>query len=85
MAEFKLGRIKFVWQGTWTIGTGYVVDDVISNGGQSYVCVKNHTASSLFSTDLNNNPTYWNLVAGGTNWTGDWAPSTYYNAGDQAK
>ena len=85
MAEFKLGRIKFVWQGTWTTGTGYVVDDVISNGGQSYVCVKNHTASSLFATDLNTNPTYWNLVAGGTNWTGDWAPSTYYNAGDQAK
>jgi hypothetical protein len=85
MAEFKLGRIKFVWQGTWTTGTGYVVDDVISNGGQSYVCVKNHTASSLFATDLAINPTNWNLVAGGTNWTGDWAIDTYYNVGDQAK
>ena len=85
MAEFKLGRIKFVWQGAWTTGTSYVVDDVISNGGQSYVCVKNHTARALFATDLNDNPTYWNLVAGGTNWTGDWATNTYYNAGDQAK
>jgi hypothetical protein len=85
MAEFKLGRIKFVWQGTWTTGTGYVVDDVVSNGGQSYVCVRNHTASSLFATDLGTNPTYWNLVAGGTNWTGDWTTNTYYNAGDQVK
>jgi hypothetical protein len=85
MAEFKLGRIKFVWQGAWTTGTGYVVDDVISNGGQSYVCIKNHTASSLFVTDLDNIPTYWNLVAGGTQWTGNWATDTYYNVGDQVK
>ena len=85
MAEFKLGRIKFVWQGPWTTGTSYVVDDVVSNGGQSYVCVKNHTASPAFVTDLDNIPTYWNLVAGGTNWTGDWQVGTYYNEGDQAK
>jgi hypothetical protein len=85
MAEFKLGRIKFVWQGAWTTGISYVVDDVISNGGQSYVCVSNHTASSLFTTDLTNNPTYWNLVSGGTFWTGNWATDTYYNIGDQVK
>ena len=85
MAEFKLGRIKFVWQGAWTTGNTYVVDDVVSNGGQSYVCVRNHTASALFVTDLDNNPTYWNLVSGGTQWTGDWATDTYYNVGDQVK
>jgi hypothetical protein len=85
MAEFKLGRIKFVWQGAWTTGNTYVVDDVVSNGGQSYVCVKNHAASALFVTDLDNNPTYWNLVSGGTQWTGDWATDTYYNIGDQVK
>ena len=85
MAEFKLGRIKFVWQGAWTTGNTYVVDDVVSNGGQSYVCVRNHAASALFVTDLDNNPTYWNLVSGGTQWTGDWATDTYYNVGDQVK
>ena len=85
MAEFKLGRIKFVWQGEWTASNSYVVDDVVSNGGQSYLCVKNHTASSLFKTDLDANPTYWNLVAGGTQWTGDWTTNTYYNLGDQVK
>ena len=30
MAEFKLGRIRFVWQGAWESGTTYAIDDVIS-------------------------------------------------------
>ena len=28
MAEFKLGRIRFVWKGAWYTGTIYSVDDV---------------------------------------------------------
>ena len=85
MAEFKLGRIKFVWQGPWTTGTAYVVDDVVSNGGQTYVCVKNHTADELFATDLTAIPTNWNLVSGGTAWRDNWTTNTYYNIGDQVK
>ena len=85
MAEFKLGRIRLVWQGDWTTATTYVVDDVVRVGGNSYICVRNHTASSLFETDLNFNPTYWNLVAAGLEWRGDWATGTYYNSGDQVK
>ena len=41
MAEFKLGRIRFVWKGTWTPSVSYLIDDVISNGGKSYICVVN--------------------------------------------
>ena len=82
MAEFKLGRIKFVYQGTWTTGTSYVVDDVITNGGKTYICVQSNTASALFSTDLNANPTKWNLVADGTQWKNNWTATTAYNLGD---
>jgi hypothetical protein len=85
MAEFKLGRIRLVWQGAWTTATTYVVDDVVRVGGSSYICVKNHTSSGLFETDLIANPTYWELVAGGLSWRGDWATSTYYNISDQVK
>jgi len=85
MAEFKLGRIRFVWKGTWTPATSYVVDDVISNGGKSYICVINHTASAAFATDQGANPPKWNLVSDGTSWRGDWATSTYYNLGDLVK
>ena len=85
MAEFKLGRIKFVWKGVWQDGATYIVDDVISNGGKSYICVVNHTASSEFNTDLSFVPSKWNIVADGTTWRGDWAATTYYNAGDIVK
>ena len=85
MAEFKLGRIKFVWQGDWTPSNDYVVDDVVRNAGQSYICVLAHTSSSLFDTDFTNPITRWELVSDGQRWTGDWTPSTYYETGDIAK
>jgi hypothetical protein len=84
MAEFKLGRIKFVYQGTWTTGHNYVVDDVITNGGKTYICVISHTASAAFATDLAGIPgvTKWNLIADGSTWRNTWAATTYYNLGD---
>ena len=85
MAEFKLGRIRFVWKGAWTTGQPYLIDDVISNGGKSYICVVNHTASSVFNTDLDFIPSKWNIVADGTSWTGNWLPSTYYSPGQVVK
>ena len=85
MAEFKLGRIRFVWKGTWSTGTSYLIDDVVSNGGKSYICVVNHTAAGLFNTDLDFVPSKWNIVSDGTQWLGDWAPSTYYNPGAVVK
>jgi len=85
MAEFKLGRIRFVWKGAWTTGQPYLIDDVVSNGGKSYICVVNHTASSLFNTDLDFIPSKWNIVADGTSWTGDWLPTHYYSPGQVVK
>ncbi len=85
MAEFRLGRIKFVWQGEWAPSTAYVVDDVVSNAGKSWICVVNHTSSSLFVTDSDFVPAKWHLVSDGLSWRGEWTPSTYYNVGDQVK
>ena len=84
MAEFKLGRIKFVYQGTWTTSHSYVVDDVVTNGGKTYICVISHTSSSAFATDLTGGAgiTKWNLIADGTTWRNTWVGSTYYNLGD---
>jgi hypothetical protein len=51
MAEFKLGRIRFVWKNTWVAsGTTYIKDDVVRFGGSSWVCVRGHT-SSAFATN----------------------------------
>ena len=81
MAEFKLGRIRFVWKNTWVAsGTTYIKDDVVRYGGKTYVCILGHVSTSNFYTDLTAN---WQLAADGQAWLGNWtAAGTYYKVGD---
>jgi len=85
MAEFKLGRIRFVWQGDWVTGTTYVADDVISFGGKSYICIKNHTANAEFNADYADAIPKWDIVSDGTSWKADWAEEVEYAPGDVVK
>ena len=85
MAEFKLGRIRFVWQGDWSTGRAYVADDVVSFGGKSYICIKNHTSSAAFDTDFTNAIPKWDIVSDGTSWQGDWQAEYAYAPGDVVK
>ena len=64
MATLNLGNIKFNWKGAYAGGTAYVVDDVVSYSGSSYIC-------KLASTgNLPTNGTYWDqMSAGGTDLT----------------
>ncbi len=78
MAEFKLGRIRFIWKDSWTTGTTYLKDDVIRYGGRTYVAVKGHTSSADFYTDAS----HWNLFSDGTKWQSDWSTSTFYKIND---
>ena len=74
MAEFKLGRLRFVWQGAWTTATAYVKDDIVRYGGSAFVCVTAHTAAADFYTDFD--ATKWQLMAGGLQYrTGSWTGS----------
>ena len=82
MAEFKLGRIRFVWKGSWTTGTTYYKDDIVRNGGNTYVCVQGHTAPALFTTSQS---TYWNKISDGTEWKNNWVNDTYYKVNDIVK
>jgi len=64
MAEINLGAIRFNWKGAYAGGTAYVVDDVVSYLGSSYVCILASTGN------VPTNGTYWNLMAqAGTNGT----------------
>ena len=85
MAEFKLGRIRFVWKNQWSTSTKYFQDDVIAYGGRIYICVLGHTSAADFFTDLDITPTRWNLVSDGQTWTGDWQPDTRYVYNDIVK
>ena len=85
MAEFKLGRIRFVWKGNWTTGTTYYKDDIIAYGGKTFLCVVGHTANADFYVDLDNVPTKWNQFSDGQDWKGNWAGTTLYKVNDIVK
>ncbi len=80
MADFKLGRLKFVWKGAWAASTAYVKDDIVRYGGNAYVVESAHTSNSNFYTDLTANRL--TKIAGGTEYKGDWATSTVYKVDD---
>ena len=85
MAEFKLGRIRFVWKDVWTPSTTYYVDDVVRYGGRTYICAVGHTSDADFNTDLEFSPTKWNQMSDGQEWKGDWSISTFYKLNDIVK
>jgi hypothetical protein len=72
MAEFKLGRIRFVWKGNWTTTTTYYQDDVVALGGKIYICVIGHESQADFFSDFDIVPPKWNLVSDGQTWKGAW-------------
>ena len=78
MAEFKLGRIRFVWKSTWATSTTYYKDDVVTYGGKLYICVIGHDSSADFFTDFNIVPPKWNIMADGQDWLGNWEPQREY-------
>jgi len=64
MATINLGSIKFNWKGAYNSGTAYAVDDVVSSGGSSYVCILASTGNAT------SNGTYWEqMSSAGTNGT----------------
>ena len=83
MAEFKLGRIRFVWKGAWYTGAQYSVDDVVRYGGRTYICVVNHTANAEFQVDLD--AANWQLMSDGQEWKGEWQVNTTYKPNDVVK
>ena len=82
MAEFKLGRIRFIWKGAWTGTTVYYKDDIVKHGGSTFVCTTGYTSSSNFDTDF---ATYWDKLADGQEWKGDWTNATVYKINDIVK
>jgi len=84
MAEFKLGRLRFVWKGSWVTGTTYVKDDIVKYGGTTYVCVTGHSANANFDVDLTSSK--WEKQTGGQEWkTAPWTVSNLYKEGDLVK
>jgi len=63
MATINLGAIKFNWKGPYNNSTAYVVDDVVSSSGSSYVCIQASQGNAV-----GNATAYWNIMSlAGTN------------------
>ena len=85
MAEFKLGRIRFIWKDEWSEATTYYKDDVVRYGGKTFMCVVGHISQTDFMLDLNDSTAKWQQFADGQTWRGDWATGTVYKINDIVK
>ncbi len=66
MATVNLGRIKPVFRGAYSGSTAYVVDDIVTHGNESYICIQAHGAG----TQATSVTAYWTkLAAKGTDGT----------------
>ena len=85
MADFKLGRIKFKWRGSWSTSTAYLIDDIIKYGGNTYVCIQNHTSpnnENIFYTTPGTYTSYWSLQSEALFFKGAYGNSTWYKLND---
>ena len=85
MAEFKLGRIRFIWKDEWSEATTYYKDDVVRYGGKTFMCIVGHIAQTDFMLDLNDSTPKWQQFADGQTWRGDWATGAVYRINDIVK
>jgi len=89
MAEFKISRLRYTWRSGWVTAIVYNRDDVVRYGGQTWVCVRQHTASA-FQTDQeyladpqdSEFTPAWRKMTDGVAWRGNWQTATLYNPGD---
>ena len=65
MATLNLGAIRYNWKGAYDGSTAYVVNDVVSANGNSYICIQAGTGQAV-----GNATAYWNIMSSaGTNGT----------------
>jgi len=64
MATLNLGRIKPVFRGAYAGGTAYVIDDIVTSGGETFICIQASTGNATSSAS------HWTKLAEkGTNGT----------------
>ena len=57
MATINLGRVKPVFRGAYAGGTAYVVDDIVTHGNESFICIQAGTGNAT------SNASYWTKLA----------------------
>jgi hypothetical protein len=67
------------YEGDWATSTAYIVDDIVTYGGQTYKTLVSHS-SGAFATDLA--ASKWTKFSGGMDWKGIWLTATAYKVND---
>lgn len=62
--------------GAWDSATAYVLNDVVTHGGNTYRCTAPTT------NNVPPNGSYWELLSGGYDFKGNWATATSYKKDD---
>jgi hypothetical protein len=88
MAEFRISRFRYTWEGNWTTAVTYNRDDVVYYRGSAWVCIRQHT-SSAFNADLTFIPSgqtlatpAWVKMSEGRAFLGPWTSTTLYEPND---
>ena len=84
MAEFKISRFRYTWEGNWATAVTYNRDDVVYYSGSAWVCIRQHN-SSTFNADLTYIPAgetlatpAWVKMLEGRAFRGPWVTNTLY-------
>ena len=88
MAEFKISRFRYTWQGEWDTNTStYNKDDIVLYQGKAWVCIRQH-APSTFGADQTYTPPgntdaapAWVKMTDGRKFLGDWTNNVLYDEG----
>lgn len=81
-AHWQLFNTGIRARGNWATTTEYYINDVVSYGGNSYICLVRN-ASTVFETDLGAGK--WQKFNSGIRWRGAWATGTSYLKDDVVK
>ena len=87
MAEFKISRLRYNWEGEWETDKDYIRDAVVRYNGKTYVCFEAHTSGDFYedlnhTTEIGALTPYWRLMLDGKEWKQAWEPTTYYSIGN---
>ncbi len=81
-ASWELFNTGIRSRGDWATSTEYFINDVVSYGGNTYICVVRN-ASTTFAADLAANR--WQKFNSGIRWRGAWATAVAYLKDDVVK
>lgn len=73
----NLGKIRYNVRSEWSAGTAYVVDDIVTRVGSSYLCILAGTNQDPITSS-----SYWTKISEMPRDRGEWSSSTTYYLND---